>query len=520
MKRKIYSAITAALIFTMSSVSVFGAVSDITINSNGILQPIRTGIFNKNGNNIVGLREMSEILNADDIFWDSKARTVTIKKADKKVVLSIDTGKTTVNNEEIETPVSAEIIDNSVFVPLRFISEIFDAKVDWNQDKKLITITTEEKSDYIMLDINDPVSENTKVYTYNEALSLAENKNSDLKNLDDTIAYLTKNREELGNNIKLMDTAYASYTMLENVASANGELSDSMSLQLQISDTIDSTVKIMQGMKSVDVNKSLKDINAEMIKDSTAVTLKNYLTSIKTAQMNVSLLEENVKLGQENIDNLELKLSVGMESEQNVTTAKLEQKELESNLESTKLSLEKLKQSLKSFIGANADEDIIVDYDISFDRLNDVQLESYITLKTSNDPSIKSLKSNLEVAEYNKKISVNASDAEKINLTNAVNTASRNLTDAQDKMETNIRNAYNSIKQLEEQNKAKKAAVDKAIETYNSVVVSYQAGMATAYQVSQAKMGILNAEIAVEQNALDYDMLVFTFERPYMLSSN
>ena len=87
-------------------------------------------------------------------------------------------------------------------------------------------------------------------------------------------------------------------------------------------------------------------------------------------------------------------------------------------------------------------------------------------------------------------------------------------------MATNIRNAYNSIKQLEEQNKAKKAAVDKAIETYNSVVVSYQAGMATAYQVSQAKMGILNAEIAVEQNALDYDMLVFTFERPYMLSSN
>ena len=275
MKRKIYSAIAAALIFTMSSVSVFGAVSDITINSNGILQPIRTGIFNKNGNNIVGLREMSEILDADDIFWDSKARTVTIKKADKKVVLSIDTGKTTVNNEEIETPVSAEIIDNSVFVPLRFISEIFDAKVDWNQDKKLITITTEEKSDYIMLDVNDPISENTKVYTYNEALSLAENKNSDLKNLDDTIAYLTKNREELGNNIKLMDTAYASYTMLENVASSNGQLSDSMALQLQITDTIDSTVKIMQGMKSVDVNKSLKDINAEMIKDSTAVTLKN-----------------------------------------------------------------------------------------------------------------------------------------------------------------------------------------------------------------------------------------------------
>ena len=57
------------------------------------------------------------------------------------------------------------------------------------------------------------------------------------------------------------------------------------------------------------------------------------------------------------------------------------------------------------------------------------------------------------------------------------------------------------------------------IETYNSVVVSYQAGMATNYQVSQAKLGILNAEIDVEKNALDYDLSVFTFERPYMLKS-
>ena len=43
--------------------------------------------------------------------------------------------------------------------------------------------------------------------------------------------------------------------------------------------------------------------------------------------------------------------------------------------------------------------------------------------------------------------------------------------------------------------------------------------MATNYQVSQAKLGILNAEIDVEKNALDYDLSVFTFERPYMLKS-
>jgi len=519
MKRKIFCVISAALIFAMTSVSVFGATSDIFINVNGIFQPIKTGIVNKNGSNLVGIREISEILEADDIFWNSNIRMLTIKKDGKEVKLSPDTGKVTVNGQEIDSTVSAEIIDNYVFVPLRFVSEIFDADVKWDENKKTISITFDKENDYVVLKTDYSISKDTKVYTYDEAIDAAVKKNSDLKNLDDTIAYLNESRDEMEQNMKLMDDAYASYMTLANGANGSG-ISDSTALQLRITETIGTTISIMQGMKAADMNKSLKGINEEMIKDSIDLTLKNYLSSIKTTQMNISLLEENVKLGQENIDNLELKLSVGMESEQNITMAKLEQKELLSSLESAKLSLEKLKQSLKSFIGVDADEDIVVDYEISFDRLKDIKLESYIAQKKQNDPSIKSLEAQVEIAKYNERIAVNASDAERINLVNTMNTASRNLKDSQDKMETNIRNSYNSLKQLEEQDKAKKLAVQRAIETYNSAVVSYQAGMTTAYQVSQAKMGILNAEMAVEQNAIDYDMLVFTFERPYMLSGN
>lgn len=518
MKRKISCALTAALIFAMTATSVFGAISDITINVDGVLQPVRNGLVNRNGSNLIGLREISEILGADDIFWNSNNRTVTITKGDKEVVLSVDTGKTTVNGQEVKTDVSAEIINDTVFVPLRFVSEIFDSEVKWDETKRVISISPEEKSQYIMLDVDGDVTKDTAVYSYDDALELATKKSTDLKNLDDTISYLTEARDDLGNNIRLMDDALESYTALANGA-ASGGISDSQALQMQVSSTISSTITIMENMKSVDTNKSLKPVREEMIKDSIEVTLKNYLISIKKAQMSISLLEESVALGKENIENLELKLSVGMESEQNVSTAKLEQKQSEANLESAKLSLKNLEQSLKSFLGVDANEDIEVNYEITFDQIDDVQLESYITLKTQNDPSIKALKADVDLAEYNKRIaSVTATDSEKVNLVNTVNTAQRKLTDTQDSMATNIRKAYNQIKQLEEQNVSYKAAVQKAIETYNSVVVSYQAGMATSYQVSQAKMGILQAEINVEQNALDYDILVLTFEKPYMLS--
>ena len=87
-------------------------------------------------------------------------------------------------------------------------------------------------------------------------------------------------------------------------------------------------------------------------------------------------------------------------------------------------------------------------------------------------------------------------------------------------MATNIRNTYNSLKQLEETNNSNKIAVRKAIEDYNKAVTNYKAGMITEYQVKQARLAILNAEMEIESNALNYDMMVFSFERPYLLSGS
>lgn len=516
MKRKLYSAFAAGVIVILSAVSVFGA-SDVTLRANGILQPVRNEIINRNGNILVGLREIADILGADDVYWDIHERNVTIKKNGKKVVLNVDSGKAFIDGEEAASNVYAEMADGTVMVPLRFISEAFDADVQWDEKARSISVDTKDKGRFLVLTTEEDIGQDTTVYTYEEALELAVKKSSSLKDLDESMDYLREMRDELGTNLRLLDHAYGEYMALDKAAANGTILSDSATLQLQISSTIDSTVRTMQGMKNADVNQELKSVNAEMIKDGVEATLKSYMNAIRSSQMQISLMTENVELGKENIENLELKYSLGMESEYNVNNAKLEQKKNEANLESLKIALDKQKQSLKTLLGVSADEDICVDYNISFDQLDDVKLESFIAYKKQNDPSIMALKAKEDIAKYNARISVNASDSERINYINTANTASRTLRDSQDAMEEKIRNAYNSAKQLEQQNKSNIAAVQEAVDAYNKVVVSYQAGMATIYQVNQAKMGILNAEIAVEQNALDYDMLVFTFERPYML---
>lgn len=528
MKRKIAAALTVTLISSMllSSMTVFAntgepvKVSDVIVKTNGILQPINN-IVNKDGSNLVPLRAVSEILGADDIYWDQHLRKVRIRKDNNELNLFVDTNKATYNNKDIDINVGIEIVDDTVMVPLRFISEIFDADVEWDENSKTISINTENTGKYILLNVADEVTDDTTVYSFDEAFSLAEKKNSSLKDISDSVRLLDESRDSVGKGLRLLDDSYATYQALADAVEGGGlNGMDSNTIYMQMDSSISQIVSSMQSIKNADINKSLVSVNEQLTKDSLEYTLKRYISAIKITYMSIELLEENIKLGEENIKNLELKYSLGMESEYNLNNAKQQQKQTEATLEQTKLSLESQKESLKSFLGVPSDQDVVIDYTIEFNQLDGIVLENYIADKIQNDPSIKQLKAQKELADYNARISEVLSEVERIQLQNAANTAGRNLTDAQDNMEKSIKTAYNELKKYEEKNKANLLAVEQAVDTYNSVVVSYQAGMATAYQVNQAKLAIMNAEIAVEQNAIEYDSYVFSFENPYLLSQS
>jgi outer membrane protein TolC len=184
------------------------------------------------------------------------------------------------------------------------------------------------------------------------------------------------------------------------------------------------------------------------------------------------------------------------------------------------LNLANEKQTLNNLLGLDANEDVYVEFEVSFDALDDVDLEKYVTSKRESDPSIKTLKNTVTLAEYKERTNKSYDSESTLSVRNELNSAKRALSDGQDSLETNIRSAYNNIRQLEENNKMLLRAVEQAKADYNSVVTSYKSGLATEYQVKQAKLGIISAEKAVEDNEQSYDLLTFTFDRPYLLSAS
>lgn len=89
------------------------------------------------------VQEMAEAL-GDEMNWDKKSGQVLISKAGKpRVVFKIGESKATVNGEEKTFEGGESRIKYSkVYVPWRFISEVYAVIVDWDRENHKVNIIT------------------------------------------------------------------------------------------------------------------------------------------------------------------------------------------------------------------------------------------------------------------------------------------------------------------------------------------------------------------------------------------
>jgi hypothetical protein len=124
----------------------------ISISLNGESIPLSNGVITRNGQNFVPLRSLFEKLGATITFKENLTAAKTVDKqimitrtASDKPALAIGingvTGATTVNNNSVKLPTLPFIVNGSMYLPLRFISEQLGAKVEWLPQEERIAIT-------------------------------------------------------------------------------------------------------------------------------------------------------------------------------------------------------------------------------------------------------------------------------------------------------------------------------------------------------------------------------------------
>lgn len=142
MKRIICILMVMMLVIPLGTAAVTAAAKDVTVTLDGELVDFPdTKPYIWKDRTLVPIRFVSEAMGAD-VSWDGDERKVTIVKGKDTIVTHIMSSKATLNGTVYTFDVSTMIKDDRTVVPLRFIAEMLNCKVDWDEDAFKVIITS------------------------------------------------------------------------------------------------------------------------------------------------------------------------------------------------------------------------------------------------------------------------------------------------------------------------------------------------------------------------------------------
>jgi Tol biopolymer transport system component len=97
-----------------------------------------------NGNVLISLEDLSTYINAN-FQWNEDGETTWVQKYGHTILFRISTGEVRKNSVPITPPVSARFIDETFYVPLRFVVENLGVTVIWDDKVFQVQITTGER---------------------------------------------------------------------------------------------------------------------------------------------------------------------------------------------------------------------------------------------------------------------------------------------------------------------------------------------------------------------------------------
>ncbi|MDP5272718.1 stalk domain-containing protein [Chengkuizengella axinellae] len=135
--RIIFSMIILSLIFSATAIAEEDTKIQVWIDGEQI--QFEEAPFSENGTTLVPFRVLFSELGLN-VLWDQETKTVTGINDNIKVELTLNSNEAIVNGETIQLLVAPQLVNNSTFVPLRFVGESTGANVQWDGATKTISI--------------------------------------------------------------------------------------------------------------------------------------------------------------------------------------------------------------------------------------------------------------------------------------------------------------------------------------------------------------------------------------------
>jgi hypothetical protein len=141
MKRIMSIIMAVVLVFPLLLQAQVQAATAIGIYINGIKLSVDQNPIVISNRALLPLRAIFEALDAK-VEWNQQTKVVTATKDDRTIVLKLGAKTATINNATVDLDVPVQSIRGRTLVPVRFVSEALGEEVDWNSSTQRVTITT------------------------------------------------------------------------------------------------------------------------------------------------------------------------------------------------------------------------------------------------------------------------------------------------------------------------------------------------------------------------------------------
>lgn len=168
------------LVTLLMPTAIYGQNVKLIINSQTVKPPVAP--IKQNGSTLVPIKIIATELGAT-VNFDSKKQLVTVVKGNKKIELPIGKKEATVNGKKYKLSVSANIINGTTMVPVRFVADHLDCIVGWDEKANSVIITNksinnqieDEKNSNEMENSNEEIEDTKNIYTSEYLQYLVDN---------------------------------------------------------------------------------------------------------------------------------------------------------------------------------------------------------------------------------------------------------------------------------------------------------------------------------------------------------
>lgn len=141
--KKILLVFAFLLLQLFVSTGSYAAPAKIKVVVRGKALTMETAPVVSSGRTLVPMRDIFESLDAY-VEWNDKTKSITATRNQKVVKLKIGDKKGLINDTPVVLDAPPSITKGRTLVPLRFVGEAFGAKVEWDNDTRTITISTDD----------------------------------------------------------------------------------------------------------------------------------------------------------------------------------------------------------------------------------------------------------------------------------------------------------------------------------------------------------------------------------------